>query len=104
MIRLGDGTEESHRRAQDAVDALWPYTGEMFERGGSRLPGVAVDPADLRAAWRATVADMLAQATLQLPGGTWMQRGGRVGRHSEHLGHHAGGDAAPAAHPPRRAW
>ena len=85
MIRLGDGTAESHRRVQDAVDALWPYTGEMFEPDD--LPGVAADMAVLRTEWRATVADILGQATLRLPAGTWMQTGGRTGRHSEHRGH-----------------
>ncbi len=90
VIRLGDGTEESHRRAQQAVDALWPYTGEMFAADGEEslvAEGVAVDPANLRAAWDATVRDVLGQATLKLPATGWMQRGGRVGRHSEHLGH-----------------
>lgn len=84
MIRLGDGTDESHRRTQAALDRLWPYTGEMFEPDG--LPGVAMDPAPLRAAWDATVAAILDQATLTRPAGTWMQRGGRAGRHTEHLG------------------
>ena len=84
MIRLGDGTDESHRRTQAALDRLWPYTGEMFEADG--LPGVAADPAPLRAAWDATVAAILDQATLTRPAGPWMQRGGRTGRHTEHLG------------------
>ena len=86
MIRLGDGTEESHRRAQDAVDTLWPYTGEMFEAEDASLASVAVDPRTLRDGWSATVADIMAQATLVQPAATWMHRGGRVGRHSEHLG------------------
>ena len=86
MIRLGDGTAESHKRAQAAVDALWPYTGEMFDVGGDTESGVAVDVAALRGAWQATVADILAQATLTMPSSTWMHRGGRVGRHTEHLG------------------
>ena len=90
-IRLGDGTEESHRRAQDAVDALWPYTGEMFEADAAERglieAGVAVDPAGLRAEWEATTAAVLDQATLARPRGGWMQSGGRSGRHSEHLGH-----------------
>ncbi len=86
MIRLGDGTDESHRRAQDAVDALWPYTGEMFEPEDAALAGVAAEPAVLRQPWLTTVQDVLGQATLHLPGGTWMQSGGRSGRHTEHLG------------------
>ncbi len=86
MIRLGDGTAESHRRVQAAVDALWPYTGEMFEADDSALSGIAADASALHAVWQKTVADILSQATLALPTGSWMHRGGRSGRHSEHLG------------------
>lgn len=86
LIRLGDGTAESHRRATDAVAALWRFTGEMFEPVGADLIGVAVDPATLRAGWDATVDRVFAEATLVRPGGR-MQTGGRSGRHSEHLGH-----------------
>ena len=83
MIRLGDGTAESHRRAQAALDALWPYTGEMFEDEDC---AAGVDLSALQTPWLATVADVLTQATLAVPGGAWMQRGGRSGRHTEHLG------------------
>jgi ring-1,2-phenylacetyl-CoA epoxidase subunit PaaC len=91
MVRLGDGTEESHRRAQAAIDDLWAFTGEMFhvddsERGLIEA-GIAVDPATLRPQWLATVSNVLAEATLALPKSDWMQQGGRSGRHSEHLGH-----------------
>lgn len=88
VIRLGDGTDESRRRAQAALDRLWPYTGEMFE--ADELPeglrGIAPDPATLRPAWERTVDAVLAEATLTRPAGAWMQRGGRSGRHTEHLG------------------
>jgi ring-1,2-phenylacetyl-CoA epoxidase subunit PaaC len=91
MIRLGDGTDESHRRAQTAVDDLWAYTGEMFEADDSERglidAGIAVDPAVLRPRWLETVSNVLREATLTLPKGEWMQQGGRSGRHSEHLGH-----------------
>ena len=91
LIRLGDGTDESRRRAQDAVEELWPYTGEMFaldaETEALIAEGVAVDPARLRPEWERTVADLLARATLQRPADGWMQQGGRRGHHSEHLGH-----------------
>jgi len=91
MIRLGDGTEESHRRAAAALDELWMYTGELFEAdaGAAALieAGVAVDPAAIRPAWDATIERALAEATLKRPAGGWMQSGGRRGRHSEHLGH-----------------
>ncbi|WP_225771255.1 1,2-phenylacetyl-CoA epoxidase subunit PaaC [Inquilinus sp. Marseille-Q2685] len=91
VIRLGDGTEESHARTQAAVEELWPYTGEIFlpdeaERG-LIAQGVAVDPESLREAWSRTVATVLAEATLAAPPAGWSQRGGRDGRHSEHLGH-----------------
>jgi ring-1,2-phenylacetyl-CoA epoxidase subunit PaaC len=91
LIRLGDGTEESHRRAQDAVDELWPYTGEMFATDAATealvAEGIAVDVARLRPEWEKTVADLLARATLTRPADGWMQEGGRHGHHSEHLGH-----------------
>ena len=91
MVRLGDGTDESHRRAQSAVDDLWAFTGEMFavddgERGLIEA-GIAVDPATLRPHWFETVSSVLAEATLVRPKSDWMQQGGREGRHSEHLGH-----------------
>jgi ring-1,2-phenylacetyl-CoA epoxidase subunit PaaC len=90
-IRLGDGTDESHARAQQALDELWPFTGELFtvsaaERGLIEA-GIAIDPETLRAGWHATVARVAGRATLTLPTDGWMQRGGREGRHSEHLGH-----------------
>ncbi|ABD86261.1 1,2-phenylacetyl-CoA epoxidase subunit PaaC [Rhodopseudomonas palustris] len=91
VIRLGDGTEESHRRAQAAVDELWAFTGEMFQvdDGDAALiaDGIAIDPERLRAGWSETVASVLARATLQQPSSSWMQKGGRAGHHSEHLGH-----------------
>ncbi len=89
LIRLGDGTEESHRRAQSALDLLWPYTGEMFEPEDEVLTAADIcpEPAGLRAAWDATVNAVLAEATLARPRDGWMQSGGRVGRHTEHLGH-----------------
>jgi ring-1,2-phenylacetyl-CoA epoxidase subunit PaaC len=75
LIRLGDGTDESHRRAQAALDALWPYTGELF------------DDSETRQAWSAIVEPILVRATLTRPRDGWMQSGGRAGRHTEHLGH-----------------
>lgn len=91
IVRLGDGTEESHARAQDAIDHLWAYTGEMFgvddaERGLIDA-GTAVDPAGLKAKWLQLVSGVVAEATLTLPSNDWMQQGGRIGHHSEHLGH-----------------
>ncbi|MDD1518057.1 phenylacetate-CoA oxygenase subunit PaaI [Bradyrhizobium sp. WBAH42] len=91
IIRLGDGTEESHRRAQAAIENLWAFTGEMFavDDGERALidAGIAVDPASLRGRWLTTLTDVAREATLALPQNDWMQQGGRSGRHSEHLGH-----------------
>lgn len=86
LIRLGDGTAESHRRAQTALDDLWPYTGEMFNAVAND-GGTAPDPMSLRDTWNATVNSVLARATLDRPQDGWMQSGGRDGRHTEHLGH-----------------
>ena len=89
VIRLGDGTAESHRRAQDALDLLYPYAGEMFgpaDEAPLVAAGIAADPETLRGAWDHTVDDILGQATLVRPSTTWFQQGGRTGRHTEHLG------------------
>jgi ring-1,2-phenylacetyl-CoA epoxidase subunit PaaC len=82
-IRLGDGSEESHRRMQAAVDDLWPYTHELFT--GTAPAGVAPDPASLRPAWLESVSDVLTVATLSQPEDGWAPAGGREGRHTEHL-------------------
>jgi ring-1,2-phenylacetyl-CoA epoxidase subunit PaaC len=91
MLRLGDGTDESHRRVQDAVNELWRYTGELFlaDEVDARMAaaGVGVDPATLSSAWDAQVQDVLKRAGVTVPSVAWMQRGGRAGRHTEHLGH-----------------
>jgi len=91
VIRLGDGTDDSRARAQAAVENLWAFTGELFEVDGAERglidEGIAVDPASLHGAWSKTIAGVLEEATLQAPASSWMQTGGRGGRHSEHLGH-----------------
>jgi ring-1,2-phenylacetyl-CoA epoxidase subunit PaaC len=91
IVRLGDGTEESHARAQGAIDDLWAFTGEMFQVDESERAlidaRIAVDPATLHPHWLKTVTDVVADATLALPKSDWMQQGGRSGRHSEYLGH-----------------
>ncbi len=93
VVRLGDGTAESHRRMQDAIDRLWMYTGELFDSNsvdaGLIAAEVACDPALLLAPWRQQVAEVLEEATLTLPADGWMQPGGHggySGRHTEHLG------------------
>ena len=90
IIRLGDGTDESHRRAQAAADELWTYTGELFEIDAVERAlieaGVAPDTAALRATFDKTIDNVFAEAGLTRPGASFMQSGGRDGQHSEHLG------------------
>ncbi len=91
VVRMGDGTDESHRRAQSALDELWRYTGELFLRDGVddavAEHGITLDYGALEARWAAIVGDVLQRATLTPPADAVMVRGGRVGRHTEHLGH-----------------
>lgn len=91
VIRLGDGTAESHKRVQKAVDALWMFTGEQFEMDETdrRLidEEIAVDLQPLHQSWRSYVVDILKQATVIIPEGKYMQTGSRLGIHTEHLGH-----------------
>ncbi len=92
MLRLGDGTEESHARLQRAVDRLWRFTGEMFTPDAVEThlaeEGVAPDVRTLEADWRAEVEEVFAQAGgLKIPEVRRMTLGGREGHHSEHLGH-----------------
>lgn len=90
MIRFGDGTEESHRRAQAALDDLWTYTGELFATDEVEATlmktGIVPDMAPIKAAFDAKVDAVLAEATLKRPADGYMQTGGRKGKHSEHLG------------------
>jgi ring-1,2-phenylacetyl-CoA epoxidase subunit PaaC len=91
MIRLGDGTPESHAKAQAALDDLWPYVPELFEADGLdrevAASGFGVDPSTLRGDFDAAVDDILSRARLTKPAERHGQRGGKEGRHSEHLGH-----------------
>lgn len=90
-LRLGDGTEESHNRMQTAIDALWGYTHEMFDVDEIEQQlidaGIAVDNATLHTAWKEKVSEILTEATLTVPEDGWAVRGGRVGYHTENLGH-----------------
>lgn len=90
VVRLGDGTERSHAMTQAAADALWRYTGEMFEAdaldGAIAAAGIGFDAAALRDAWLAYVGQVFEAATLRLPpADAWMQKGGKRGAHTEHL-------------------
>ncbi len=92
VVGLGDGTEESHKRMQAALDYLWPYVGEMFESddvdAALAAAGVAPDPANLREEYDALVTRVLTEATLTIPAGKFAHKGGRTGyMHTEYLGH-----------------
>ena len=91
VLRLGDGTPESHERVQRALDDLWRFTGEMFEMDSVDQAvgeyGIHVDRAALRPRWTELVSDVVSRATLTVPGDQPMASGGRAGRHTEHLGH-----------------
>lgn len=92
VVRLGDGTDVSHRKMQDALSELWTYAGEMFIYDDVDLAmvaqGVAPAAEPLRAAFLAHVAEVLDEATLALPpADAYLQRGGKQGRHTERLGY-----------------
>ena len=90
VIRLGDGSDESHRRMQAALDDIWSYAGELFvaDAHDERLAaaGIAPNPADLKPKWEQTVLRVLSEATLTVPAGTFVHKGGKRGIHTEHLG------------------
>lgn len=90
LLRLGDGTDESHRRAQAALDELWAYTDELFAGDSiddaACAAGIAPPLAALAAGWRAEVEAHIAHATLVLPRDDWAASGGRAGLHTEHMG------------------
>ncbi len=91
VVRLGDGTGESNRRAQEAVNALWPYTGELFETDDvDRLlqeKGVAANLEQIQIWWRQYVIETIPAAKLELPSDDYQHTGGRIGVHTEYLGH-----------------
>jgi len=91
MLRLGDGTEESHARAQAALNDLWRFTGELLERDAVdeavRDNGIVVDQSAMQSMWTQRVSDVVGRATLSLPATGASSSGGRRGRHTEFLGH-----------------
>lgn len=91
LIRFGDGTEESHQRAQAALDNLWTFTGDLFTQDEVHQAmvkaGVAPDLTKIKAAFDATVDKVLSEATLKRPADGFMASGGRQGKHGEHLGY-----------------
>jgi ring-1,2-phenylacetyl-CoA epoxidase subunit PaaC len=86
VIRLGDGTEESHGRMTKAIDELWRYTGEMFSPAPYEKEW-GIDVASLKYEWSKKVKEVFDEATLPIPSGVWMQEGGKTGRHTEYLGY-----------------
>ena len=90
LVRLGDGTPESHRRMQQALEDVWGYRKELFVNadgeGALAEAGILPDRAALLPVWRAAVSAALDQATLRVPAGNWGVSGGRQGVHTEHLG------------------
>ena len=91
VVRLGDGTEESHKRIQQAVNELWAYTGELFIMNDTdkaiQHEGTGVDLAAIKPLWMERVSTIFEEATIDMPTGTWMQQGGKEGRHTEQLGY-----------------
>lgn len=91
VVRLGDGTEESHARVQAGLDAVWPFVYEMFMADELELSlaeaGIGVDPSTLEADWLASVAQVIERATLETPETTWRPEGGKRGHHTEHFGY-----------------
>jgi len=91
MLRLGDGTEESHYRMQKAVNALWAYTGELFETDEATAlledKNVAVDMAVIKKKWKEEIESVMKEAQLEVPEDVYMQTGSSKGVHTEHLGH-----------------
>ena len=91
LIRLGDGTDESHRRVQRSLDELWVFTGELFagdaidESIRTEFAGPNLE--ELKATWSSDIAGIVKEATLALPEDQWMAGGGRDGRHTEDFGY-----------------
>lgn len=87
--RFGDGTEESHNRAQIALNELWQYTGELFEMTAVDelliKEGIAVDLNKVKEKWENHMAGLLEKSTLSKPENVFMQTGSRKGIHTEHL-------------------
>jgi ring-1,2-phenylacetyl-CoA epoxidase subunit PaaC len=91
VIRLGDGTDESHQRAQTALDHLWRYTDEMFGETVEDLSlislGIVPAMSEIKMQWSKTVQSVIEEATLVIPTNNWQFEGGRRGIHSEHFGY-----------------
>ena len=91
LVRLGDGTEESHEKVQESLNDLWEYTGDLFEMNEVDeiliKEGIAVDLNDVKKEWDTTVNTVLERATLNRPEDAYMHSGRLDAIHSEYLGH-----------------
>ncbi|MBU2018682.1 MAG: phenylacetate-CoA oxygenase subunit PaaC [Bacteroidetes bacterium] len=91
VIRLGDGTEESHQRIQKSLDLLWRYSSDLFTSDDIQTEaeqnGISPSIEEIKGLWSKNVYSVLEQATLVIPDNKWEQNGGRAGKHSEHLGY-----------------
>ena len=90
-MRLGDGTDESHRRMAAAVDTLWRYSSELFDADAvdeaAAACGLGPRWSDLRGDWEAAMGELLADAGLQAPKASTFLTTGKRGVHSEHMGY-----------------
>jgi ring-1,2-phenylacetyl-CoA epoxidase subunit PaaC len=91
VVRLGDGTEESHWKIQDALNAIWSYRHELFEKdevdNALIEVGIIPDTASFQGDFEDSIKEVLDRATLDYPEEGWKATGGRSGKHSEYLGH-----------------
>ncbi|MDQ3140816.1 MAG: phenylacetate-CoA oxygenase subunit PaaC [Bacteroidota bacterium] len=90
IIRLGDGTEVSHKKVQTAIDDLWMYSGELCMAADYEVDcfhqGISPDLNEVATLWKEKVSSVFTEATLAIPNSDWMQHGGKTGTHSEELG------------------
>lgn len=91
MLRFGNGTDESQKRAQNAINALWPYTGELFQASDAdqnlRSEGISIDLQEVNKQWVSKVNEVLYLAHLKKPESNFQLAGGKNGIHSEYLGY-----------------
>ncbi|PIX08756.1 MAG: phenylacetate-CoA oxygenase subunit PaaI [Flavobacteriaceae bacterium CG_4_8_14_3_um_filter_34_10] len=91
LKRLGDGTEESHKRIQEAVSDLWPFTNELFEMTDADKQateaGIGVDVSKLKGNYYTEVTELLKEATIEIPESKYFHKGGKHGVHTEHMGY-----------------
>ena len=108
VLRMGDGTDESHTRAQNALNQIWRFTGEMFQADQvdreMLAEGVGADVEGIKPKWEAVVADVFNRATLSIPDDPPAMTGGRRGRHTESLGHMLSEMQIVARSHPGAAW